>query len=102
MCGTPCHPGAPLLRTPLLHTPPPLLPWPRSDLGCQIDGYISQAAHSLVVAADPAAPVTGRAADVIQAAVTCFEAAARLMRPGKKISDVPGPLATIAESYGCK
>ena len=37
-------------------------------MGCQIDGYIAQAAHSLVVAADPAAPVTGRAADAIQAA----------------------------------
>jgi hypothetical protein len=39
-----------------------------SDLGCHIDGYIAQSAHSLVVAADPAAPVTGRAADVILAA----------------------------------
>lgn len=41
-------------------------PLPRSDIGCHIDGYIAQAAHSLVVAADAAAPVTGRAADVMQ------------------------------------
>lgn len=71
------------------------------DLGCQIDGLCAQAAHSLVVQADPAAPVTGRAADVIQAAATCYEAAARLIRPGKKISDVAPVLAEIAEAYGC-
>lgn len=47
----------------------PCSPLPlRSDIGCQIDGYIAQAAHSLVVAADAAAPVTGRAADAIQCA----------------------------------
>ena len=64
--------------------PPPAspAPHPRSDIGCHIDGYIAQAAHSLVVAADPAAPVTGRAADVVQCAQTCFDAAARLIRPG--------------------
>ena len=74
----------------------------RSDIGCQIDGYITQAAHSLVVQADAAAPVTGRAADVIACAQTCFDAAARLIRPGKKISEVPPVLAKIAEAYGCK
>lgn len=74
----------------------------RSDLGCHIDGYIAQAAHSLVVAADPSAPVTGRAADAIQCAQTCFDAAARLMRPGKKASEVAAPLGKIAEAYGCK
>jgi methionine aminopeptidase len=54
------------------------------------------------VAADPSAPVTGRAADAIQCAQTCFDAAARLMRPGKKASEVAAPLAKIAEAYGCK
>ncbi|GAB4814168.1 hypothetical protein N2152v2_001214 [Parachlorella kessleri] len=72
------------------------------DIGCQIDGYITQAGHSLVVQADAAAPVTGRAADVIACAQTCFDAAARLIRPGKKISEVPPVLAKIAEAYGCK
>ncbi|KAL4856447.1 ERBB-3 BINDING PROTEIN 1 [Chlorella vulgaris] len=71
------------------------------DLGCHIDGYIAQAAHSLVVASDPSAPVTGRAADAILCAQTCFDAAARLMRPGKKASEVAGPLNKIAEAYGC-
>ena len=55
----------------------------------------------MVVASDPSAPVTGRAADVIQAAATCFEAAARLMRPGKPLSEVSATLNKIAEAYGC-
>ncbi|KAI7837788.1 hypothetical protein COHA_008417 [Chlorella ohadii] len=71
------------------------------DIGCHIDGYIAQAAHSLVVAADGAAPVTGRAADVMQCAQTCFDAAARLIRPGHKSSEVAPVLAKICEAYGC-
>ncbi|PSC67181.1 proliferation-associated 2G4 [Micractinium conductrix] len=71
------------------------------DLGCHIDGYIAQAAHSLVVASDPAAPVTGRAADAIACAQTCFDAAARLIRPGKKSGEVAPVLGKIAEAYGC-
>lgn len=71
------------------------------DLGCHIDGYTAQAAHSLVASED-GAPVTGRAADVIQAAHTAYEAAARLIRPGKKISEVAPVLQAIAEAYGCQ
>lgn len=71
------------------------------DLGCHIDGFAAQAAHSLLVQSDPVAPITGRAADVIQCANTCYEAAARLIRPGKKISEVAPILAKIAESYDC-
>eukprot|EP00887_Chlorella_sp_A99_P002464 scaffold10.g2464.t1 len=71
------------------------------DLGCHIDGYIAQAAHTVVAGGDAGAPVTGRAADAIQAAATAFEAAARLIRPGKKVGDVAGPLNKIAEAYGC-
>ena len=55
----------------------------------------------MVAAADPGAPVTGPAADAIQAAATAFEAAARLIRPGKRVADVAGPLNKIAEAYGC-
>lgn len=46
-------------------------------------------------------PVTGKAADVIAAARTAFDAALRLIRPGKHVSDVAGPLAAIVEAYGC-
>lgn len=71
------------------------------DLGAHIDGYTAQSAHTIVVNGDSSAPVTGRAADVIAAANACYEASARLIRPGKKVSDVAPVLAKIAEAYGC-
>lgn len=49
----------------------------------------------MVVQSDPAAPVTGRAADVISAAHTAMEAALRLVRPGHKISAVSEVLAKV-------
>ena len=58
------------------------------DLGAHIDGFVATAAHSLVVQPEEDAAVTGKAADVIAAANTALEAAIRLIRPGKKISDV--------------
>lgn len=70
------------------------------DLGCHIDGYTCQAAHTVVVQSSDA-PITGKAADVMQAASQCYEAAARLIKPGKKVSDVAPALAKIAEAYGC-
>jgi methionine aminopeptidase len=54
-----------------------------------------------VVAADFQAPVTGKAADVIAAARTCFDAAIRLIRPGKSVADVSKTLDAIAQVYGC-
>lgn len=69
------------------------------DMGCHIDGFIAQAAHTIVLSTEP---ITGKAADVIQAAATCFEAAARLLKPGKNLTDVCAPLNAIADSYGCK
>ncbi|KAJ9529726.1 hypothetical protein QJQ45_014501, partial [Haematococcus lacustris] len=70
------------------------------DLGVHINGFVVTQATTVVVQAGED-PIKGRAADVIQAARTAFDAAVRLVRPGKHISDVAGPLATIAESYGC-
>jgi hypothetical protein len=32
---------------------------------------------------------------------TCFNASARLIRPGKKASEVSAVLTKIAEAYGC-
>ena len=79
-----------------------------SDLGVHIDGFIATAAHTLQVpesASDDAqqqsAAITGKAADVIAAANTALEAALRLVRPGKHISDVPDVLRKVVESYGC-
>jgi methionine aminopeptidase len=72
-----------------------------SDLGCHIDGFIASHAQTIVVAADFDAPVTGKAADVISAARTCFDAAIRLIRPGKSVADVSKTLDAIAQVYGC-
>lgn len=78
------------------------------DFGCHIDGYIATQAHTHVVsdsAATGAAappPVTGRVADAMACAQTCFDAAVRLIRPGKKTTDVDATLAKIAEAYGCQ
>ena len=68
------------------------------DLGCHIDGYVSQAAHTFVVGATK---VSGRDADVMQCAKDCYEAAARLIRPGNRVNDVPPMLAEIARHYAC-
>lgn len=78
------------------------------DLGVHIDGFIATAAHTLQVqgsAADAAqqqsAAIIGKAADVVAAANTALEAALRLVRPGKHISNVPDILRKVVESYGC-
>ncbi|KAL3144873.1 hypothetical protein ABBQ38_001973 [Trebouxia sp. C0009 RCD-2024] len=78
------------------------------DLGVHIDGFIATAAHTLQVPESPAddaqqqsAAITGKAADVIAAANTALEAALRLVRPGRHISDVPDVLRKVVESYGC-
>ncbi|EIE26136.1 proliferation-associated protein 1 [Coccomyxa subellipsoidea C-169] len=70
------------------------------DLGSHIDGFVATAAHTIVVQSDAEAPVTGKAADVIVAANTALEAAIRLIRPGKRISEVTGVLGQVAEAYG--
>ncbi len=67
------------------------------DLGCHIDGFASQAGHTFVVGASK---VTGREADVMQCAKDCYEAAARLIKPGAFVDDVPPVLEKIAKHYG--
>lgn len=74
---------------------------PCSDLGAHIDGWVATQAQTIVVAPSFDAPVSGPAADAIAAARTAFEAALRLIRPGRKISEVAPILAKIVESYGC-
>ena len=40
-------------------------------------------------------------ADALACAETCFEAAIRLIRPGRRVWDVAGPLNKIADAYEC-
>lgn len=70
----------------------------RSDLGVHIDGFVATQATTIVVGTEN---VTGKAADAIAAARTAFDAALRLIRPGKRIADVAGPLNKAVEAFGC-
>jgi len=72
------------------------------DLGVQIDGFISQVAHTVVATANPTAPTTGRKADVICAAHYASEIALRLIRPGRKNTEVTDAIAKVAKQFGCE
>ena len=72
------------------------------DLGVHIDGFIATQAQTVLAQADFDAPLTGRAADVVAAARAAFDAAIRLIRPGKKVSDVADKLAACVEPFGCQ
>jgi curved DNA binding protein len=70
------------------------------DLGVQIDGFISQAATTVIVGSGEVA-TTGRAADVICAAYYGAEVAHRLIRVGGTNSEVTAALAKVAEVFKC-
>ncbi|TCD61120.1 Curved DNA-binding protein (42 kDa protein) [Steccherinum ochraceum] len=71
-------------------------------LGAQIDGFAAVSAETLVVGASTDAPVTGRRADVIQAAWHAAEAAMRLVKVGGKNWEVTEAVAKVAAAWGCK
>lgn len=68
------------------------------DLGCHVDGYIAVAAHTLIVA--PESVISGPLADVINAAYTAAEVAARLIRVGNTNKQVTDAMKLVAEAYG--
>jgi len=72
------------------------------DLGVQIDGFISQVAHTVVATANASAPTTGRKADVICAAHYASEIALRLIRPGRKNTEVSEAISKVAKQFGCE
>ena len=65
-----------------------------SDLGCHIDGFIAQAAHTVVVGKDKSTGAEGRKAEVILAAYNALQASLRHLRPGSKNYDVRRALST--------
>lgn len=71
-----------------------------SDLGVQIDGFISQAAHTAIVGVGEN-PIVGRAADVICAAYYAAECAHRLIRIGGTNTEVTKAIAQVAEVFKC-
>jgi len=71
------------------------------DLGAHIDGLISQAAHTVIATSNAANPATGRKADVVAAAHYAGEVAHRLIKPGKKNTDVSDAINKVAEEFKC-
>ncbi|XP_020880124.1 ERBB-3 BINDING PROTEIN 1 isoform X2 [Arabidopsis lyrata subsp. lyrata] len=69
------------------------------DMGCHIDGFIALVGHTHVL---QEGPVTGRKADVIRAANTAADVALRLVRPGKKNTEVTEAIQKVARAYDCK
>lgn len=69
------------------------------DLGCHLDGYIAQAAHTKLVGDGGD---TGRKADVIQAAWKCAEAAVRMIKPGDSSEELTRIFGLISDDFECK
>jgi curved DNA binding protein len=70
------------------------------DLGCHLDGFIAQAAHTVVVSADPTSKVSGKKAEVVLAAYNAFLAAQRLIKEQGTNSSVTKAIAKVCEEFG--
>lgn len=68
------------------------------DLGVQIDGFIAQAGHTVLLSASP---VTDRRADVVQAAWTAAEAAIRTLQVGNTNAQVTAVMEKAAAQFEC-
>jgi len=69
------------------------------DLGCHIDGFITQAGHTVLVGADK---VEDRRADVVMAAWNAAEAALRLVQVGNTNTAVTEAFGKVAAEFQCK
>mmetsp|Transcript_20752 Transcript_20752/g.29295 ORF Transcript_20752/g.29295 Transcript_20752/m.29295 type:complete len:399 (+) Transcript_20752:106-1302(+) len=72
------------------------------DLGCHIDGYISVAAHTLVVAESPDKPAEAseELGNVANAAYNAMLVAAASIKAGATNRDVTAAVSRVAEAYG--
>lgn len=71
------------------------------DLGVHIDGYIAVIGHTIVVGANKENKITGRKADVLQAAYFASEVAHRTVKPGEENTTITNYIQTVAEEFGC-
>jgi len=67
------------------------------QLGVHVDGFPSIVSHSWIVA--QTAPATGRISDVVCAAYYASECALRLVRPGKKNTDITDVIRKCADAF---
>ena len=72
------------------------------ELGAHVDGFIAVAAHTKVVGSSMDNKVTGRKADVIQAAYTAAEVALRMVVPGGDNLLVTEAIQKTATSFKCQ
>ncbi|KZT07784.1 proliferation-associated protein 1 [Laetiporus sulphureus 93-53] len=72
------------------------------QLGAHIDGFAAVSAETLVVGATAEDPVTGRRADVLQAAYTAAEIAKRLVKVGNKNWTITDTVNKVTAAWGCK
>lgn len=72
------------------------------DLGVHIDGFIAVVGHTVIVGASKENKVTGRKADVIQAAYLASELAQRLVKAGNENFTVTDQIQKVAEAFQCK
>jgi len=71
------------------------------DLGAHVDGFVSACAHTTIATANPQQATTGRKADAIAAAHYASEIALRLIKPGKKNSDVTEAINQVISQFKC-
>ena len=69
------------------------------DLGCHLDGFVAQAAHTIVVSSNPKSKVSGRKADVILAAYNALRAAERLIREMGTNTEVTQAILKVTTEY---
>ena len=70
------------------------------DLGCHLDGFVAQAAHTIVVSADPNYKATGKKADAVMAAYHAMLAAQRLIKEAGTNTSVTEIIARVCQEYG--
>ncbi|XP_031550715.1 proliferation-associated protein 2G4-like [Actinia tenebrosa] len=72
------------------------------DFGVHIDGFIAVVGHTVVVGASKENKITGRKADVLQAAYLASEVAQRMVKPGIENNAITDLVQKVAESFKCK
>jgi methionine aminopeptidase len=70
------------------------------DLGCHLDGFVAQCAHTIVVSADPKSKVSGKKADVILAAYNAMQAAQRMIKEGSTNNSVTEMISKVCSEFG--
>jgi curved DNA binding protein len=71
------------------------------DLGVYLDGYVAVAAHTCVIGEDgpTTSEITGKVADVVNAAAVAAELAIRMLKPGNKNNSITEMFQKVSDTY---